>query len=1014
MSEKTYTRGALRPNNRCKKAMQSAPISGLKAANMQKAVFLKEDLKNMLGTSGTGPLKDAALPSLLQTQFHSLGFRNESQASYQAGDAYKILTRYVGCERKLGRKYYYPSPMTYHIGGAKMFDAPDVLTFKKETDSYGNDVTCIEGIIWRFSKPTYTQRQADAGNRVALELYSILMYLRQYVRSRPDCRGKFKLKASVYWLRKNNDKHASLAMATAENFDEDFFDLKNAGNIVSIEETMDCCVVLRQKHMWDKVFAPAIRGFVNGLDESECTEKECETCVYRDACKYTETVMHIENICAARHLPDLMLTDAQEDITFIREGIHCVNAGAGTGKTLTVALLIASLVADGVEPEHILAITFTVSAADELRERARLYIEDLGCDPELADRIRIMTFNAFGYEQIKKDYKRLGFTAEPKVIDSVENYRIITKILNGQPEIVGLDYRNFMMDMPYVKGALITVADVFDVLKANNLGVGDERKVSNIIWSEKGYHVNPTIVAKVIDLYDVYDEYLRSENLIRFNDQLTMLEELLYQDPFYFESLNIEHILVDEFQDTDAQQMELIRKMCGTKCWKSLTVVGDDSQAIYGFRHTSPEFIIHFDELMADIGETQQHFLLDNYRCSGNIINFANAFNALNTNRVNKNLNATRDAGEAVHVIPFYDTDKNIERKFVVDRIERYIKNGTKPEDIAVLCFKKAELAAMADMLTERGIPSVMMSPQKITDNSRVQAGVCMLKAFKDPTDGKSMFTYASARTKKGLVGVPALEVAEAVNEANEKLMAIHKLEEKAQPAELLVLLKELDRNEDEVFESFIKTLEFKGTVEKMLEYAEDVNDFGDKSEVRCSKEYPGVVLTTAHSSKGLEWPIVFNMIGSYDNDSVHRNIERTEEMRRLMFVTSTRARDVLYITGNAVAYREKGTDGKTTNVVYNKFLIEAMSIVQGRHLDVDDLAVQKAEYDAAKAKLKAKQKKAAAAAKKAAVAKDDEKNYAKLEVHTLSGQRAWAKNRLRRHPRKALCHNPFRKEAIA
>lgn len=1005
---------------RCRKAMHSKSITQTSSPVIDKVVFIKQTIRSLM----TGAMKLEDLEDAVRIAFQDFGWRNHVQSNYQAGDAYKQIRRYVGAEQKLGRKPYFPAAKTVTLRrGINATVRVDVMFWQNGHDADGKPMTFVEAVLYKCGKPNMTQRTVDRGGRDALELYAVLKYLRTFVKPDEDMH----LKASIYWLRKNSDKHAGLDGATKEVFSDDFFDLKAAGNIVSLEETWRSGKLENNpKQDWDSVFKPACIAFAKGLDETECTEKDCDACPYKSACKYTTPVMHVNTATTSRHLADLSLTEAQEEVTMITQGFHRVNAGAGSGKTLVVSLLIATLIADGADPSKILAITFTVSAADELRERVRLYVEDYGCDPKEADKIRIMTFNAFGYECIKKDYAKLGFTAEPKVIDSVENFRIIANLLNSRPEIKGLDYRNFTMDMGYAKGALVVVADIFDVIKQENLGVGDEGEIASCLRKEKGYYVREAVIEEVVKLYDEYDQHLRSENLIRFDDQLAMVKELLYQDPFYFEPFGFEHILIDEFQDTDARQLDLVKTMCKAPSFKSLTVVGDDSQSIYGFRHTSPEFIIHFDEHMADLGVVEDHYLLNNYRSQEKIVNFANTINGMNVNRVAKDLIPTRAAGEDVHVIPNFDADKKLEMKYIVDRIEKYVKAGVSLEDIAVICFKKAELTIIGAMLAERGIQAVMMSPQKITENSRVLASISMLKALRDRTDEKSMFTYASALVDGGLVGKPEKEADEAIENARTRLDAILACPtDAAQKAKIIEAIWELDRNEDEVFGGFVNTLEFKPTVEKIYEYADDVKDFGEKSEIRCSHKYPGVVLTTAHSSKGLEWPIVFNLITSYDNESVHDNLDRVEEMRRLLFVTATRARDVLYIVGNAVAYKQKSEDGKLTKVVYNRFLMNSLTALGGKKFTSDDMAKIKAAYDSAKASLK---KAAAKTAKTAKPKKTTKKTAAKKSstkkasskaettepsatqvVHTvrparkLSGMTKWAKMRCKKHGRKSV-----------
>lgn len=998
---------------RCLKALKSKRLGTSMNPVVEKTVFIKDTIRALLEKK----MSREELEKSIQEEFKKFGYRSRTQAGYHAADAFRQITRYVNSEEKLARKPYYPAPRQITlIQGLKVTVKADVVFWRSGHDANGKPMTFAEAVIYKTGKPSFTQAAANHGDAKAMQLYALMKYLRTFLKKGENTH----LKASVYWLRKNTDRPASLSELTDESntevFDEDFFNNKGGLNIVSLEETwIDDELVAGKKQCWDNIFRPACVRFAKGLDENECTAADCEYCPYKAACKYILPVVHTNETCAARHLPDLDLTEEQEAIIMIEKGLHRVNAGAGSGKTLVVALLIANLIANGCEPEAVLAITFTVSAADELRERVRLYISDLGCDPEYADRIRIMTFNAFGYELIKKDYTKLGFTAEPKVVDAVETFRIIADILNSHPEIPGLDYRNFTSTFRNSKGALLVAADVFDVIKSGNYGYGDEELIISDFKEKNGYRIRASVVTDLMGLYDEFDCYLRRENLIRFADQLTKLAELIYQDPFYLEKLGLKHILVDEFQDTNRQQLELIRKMCKTSSCMSLTVVGDDSQSIYGFNGTSPEFIIRFAEYMSDIGEVEDHFLMKNFRSQKNILDFANAINALNVFRVPKDLVAAKPAGEQVRVVPFFSQEREYrEYKFIVERIEKHLSEGVRPEDIAVLCAEKNELQRIGSMLAEKGIQAVMMFPQSVKENSRVQAGLAMIKALNDPADSQSLFTYASAMTEGGLVGKPEKEADEAMAAAIVKLNSVRENpSEEGKKARIVELLKELDRNEDEIYKQFIDTVEFKPTLEKITEYASDMEDFGDNAQAKCSKEYPGIVLTTAHSSKGLEWPIVFNLITRYDSEKIRNRTDLTEERRRLLFVTATRPRDILYIVSNAHCPKDKNKKREEQdNVVhYNQFLMEAMTIVQGRRISAVEMAQWDSAYAAGKmkaaalekAKAKAAAKSGSDAAKKAAPAK---KATASSEVSAENAAKvahatAWAKRRGKRYGRK-------------
>ena len=158
------------------------------------------------------------------------------------------------------------------------------------------------------------------------------------------------------------------------------------------------------------------------------------------------------------------------------------------------------------------------------------------------------------------------------------------------------------------------------------------------------------------------------------------------------------------------------------------------------------------------------------------------------------------------------------------------------------------------------------------------------------------------------------------------EIEALEAFSEDEKKEKIMELLRTLDSNEDEVFLKFLDDIERKPTVEKMIEYINDYQKYGEGEKVKRIKAYPGVKLMTAFASKGLEWPVVFNDIDDYESNRLPRytkDCEEVEETRRLFFVSSTRARDELYVVANYGAY------GSAKDRVYNRFLVEAYEIMK-------------------------------------------------------------------------------------
>ena len=675
-------------------------------------------------------------------------------------------------------------------------------------------------------------------------------------------------------------------------------------------------------------------------DETECSEDDCKSCAQRHLCQYSHAPLGTEVPMAVKALSELSLSAAQEEAIQYGEGVLKINAGPGAGKTVVVCARTACLMSAGVKPEELLLITFTESGAKEMRDRIKLYTDDFGLDVDLS-RLTICTFNAFGQKIIDSEWANLGFTRKPRLIDDVERYGILSKLLN-ENVIPGIDYRNFRMSMP-LKGALEITKKVFEIIKSYNLSDTEEdRKILIDKLDSDTAFLKAESYSPLFELYDKYYTKLRAENLIEYADQENLIFEVLQYDPYYLEDTGIAHIIIDEFQDTSEKQMNFIKSMMDSKYFKSLMVVGDDSQAIYGFRDTTPEFMIHFFEYLEMEGN--EISLIENHRSTPQIVNFANAVNRLNEERVEKDIIPTREPGDSVHVNGFWE--KWEEYEFIVEEIKKHIENGTKPEDIAFLAASKTELLQMSSMLAEEGIPTVLLNPETLLENSRVIAAIALSKWLMEPNATQEALTYAMALTKGALIekddneinlyisGMTQQQKFDALN-GKEKREYFHKL------------LEELDED-DEIYQAFVDSLKAKESLQKEIEYCHLFEEYGEKVAIRRKKIYSGVVLTTAHSSKGLEWPVVFASISKFYGKQIHAILNQKkrqkviEEKRRLLFVAATRARDELYITGQFVSFGS-AKDG----YIYNQFLNESYAAIGNRFEPVKPTAEERKEKNA-------------------------------------------------------------------
>lgn len=898
----------------------------------KKSVAAKKIIRDyMAGDIGLDDLPDA-----IKEAMENIPYYSREQKTVQMMDTLKQVYRFCSCITREGIVLIPAFPEDVPVS--------DEMAITVSPDFYriiGGDE--LEMIKIRCSKPQIRQAAADTD----LGLYAMLVYAQAKALTMPGIKY---VKASYYFLGRKDDTYST----DNPYFEPDFFKTAKGENIVSLADDISLS--------WTKAaFAPIADNFMAGQSKEECSKEDCLRCILNYACNYAEAPLAFPKEKASKGLADFLPTPAQQKAIDYMKGICRINAGAGAGKTQVVAIRTANLLDSGVKEKEICLVTFTNAGAKEMRDRIYGVLEANGVEKEYdVNKICIQTFNAFGDAIIKRDYKKIGFTEPPTLIDDTERNIIIARLLNEAVleerfdkagnkipnPLKKLNWRNFTANERYVKGAIIVTKAVFDIMKANRYTPADLPDISKKLGSysrfiKKGKE-GSEILYEIAMLYQKYDDILHEENLIEYADQQALVFDLLHLDPFYFERFGFRHIIVDEFQDSDENQIKMIKLLTDCPTFESLMVVGDDSQSIYAFRGTTNEFILNF---AAHIGcEIDDIFLLENHRSTPEIIDFANKINANNEHRVIKDLVATRPHGKPVVVQGFIS--KAEEQQFVIDSIKEHMANGTKCEDIAIECFTRNELMKMADLLSKENIPCIMLNPEPLIENSRVQGVIALINALQNPADTKDMFIYANAVMHGGLMKKSGEEIGAIIENTRDAIGKFYSFEkEDERKAYLLRMMIDLDHlgvnkdkdgNEiynDEVYKSFIDKITPK-QLAKMLEYVGEFVTYGAASAVKREAGYPGVVLTTAHSSKGLEWPIVYNMISHYHKEAF--GSAEAEERRRLFFVSSTRARDELYVTAQYIAY-----GSKKAGYMPNMYLKEAYAAL-GNSFDMGTVLLQK------------------------------------------------------------------------
>lgn len=896
-----------------KKRQHPYELEGEKGTAYMYAAVVKSALMDML----FGKLDETGLDKRLDDDFAQIPYPARAAREAKKEDARACILRYVKSETR--RPHHARTghvALTTPHGELLVSVSPDLLFIDKAAGT-------IEAVIIRCGRPSVTQGGSKIDTSVpgSLQLYAMYKYAQRYVPKGES----MQVKASFYFLIRDDD-----APKRGE-FTEDFFSGGGRNVITLSGKTEREPFGTLKPSMVDDAYAQLLLTYVDGRG---CDEEQCKRCSLYRACTYKLAPKYISKKPKQHPFGAISLSRAQEEAVAFRKGVAVVNAGAGAGKTMTVCYRTVMLLSEGVKPEEIMLVTFTNSAAQEMRERIQLY-----CDDEFGEgvidtgKMYITTFNSFCYQIVKKEYAGLGFSEPPQVIDGVERASIIAEVLDAH-KVPGLDYRNFELDLPTCRGAISVCSKAFDEIKAHRLGIGDEEELSKYMGTYARFTAGKPTMEGLLSVYDKYDDKLKANGLIEFADQEALLAEILDDDPYYLESFGIKHIVVDEFQDTSEQQLGLVKQLVDTPSFESLMVVGDDSQAVYGFRDTSPEYMVHFERY---IGMPVKRIdLVDNYRSGSAIVGLANRVNALNKHRVDKALRAARgNTGDPVAKGFF---SKDAETAWVARKIRELVDGGKKPESIAFIAADKYQLLEMGDALTKEGVPWVTLNPEPYLENSKVIAAVALCKALCNPDDTESLFVWLNAKAGNTLLEKSCGEVRKlAENERTLIYSLAGKTDDELQEKYHELALS-INTDDDELYADFLEKAKRKRGFAAESSYIRDFERYGEKAAYKRNWKYPGVVLVTAHSGKGLEWDTVFVSLTKFDSQAVRSGGgDSIEERRRLVFVSLTRARDSLYVTSVYSAF------GAKTARTYNMFFREVVEAL-GLPYDPVDHEAEKAE----------------------------------------------------------------------
>jgi DNA helicase-2/ATP-dependent DNA helicase PcrA len=593
------------------------------------------------------------------------------------------------------------------------------------------------------------------------------------------------------------------------------------------------------------------------------------------------------------------LNPVQQQAVLHGEGPLLILAGAGSGKTRTLTHRVAHLIGPrGVSAGAILAVTFTNKAAAEMRERLQ-HLLGAGSLPWVS------TFHATCARILRRDIAGLGFTSGFTIYDDRDSERLLTDVLAELhiPEAI-LPSR--------LAAALID--------GAKNRGEAAE-----------DYARRDGQRAELTAVYRRYQERLRRANALDFGDLLLTTVRLFAERPPVLDRYRQQwqHILVDEFQDTNGVQYQLTNALAAQH--RQLCVVGDDDQSIYRWRGAEIANILDFER---DYPDATIIRLEQNYRSTGNILAAASAVVARNARRKGKTLWTENARGDLVAVAELADDLE--EGRFVACEIERVLAGPWARRDIAVLYRTNAQSRAVEEALTHRGIPYALLGGVKFFARAEVKDALAYVRLLVNPADalaaarvinlpprgvGSATLERLSGLAEEagGLLAACRLAVDRGLlkPQVSERLRAFlailddaaQGLTERPYPqvaARLIqdsgyaAMLREAGedgcerlQNLDELLKGMEEAAAMGRSLHEFLEQAALVSEV-DAYESDADR----VTLMTLHAAKGLEFPVVF-MIGLEEGLFPHARVGDAdiEEERRLCYVGMTRAMRRLILT---------------------------------------------------------------------------------------------------------------------
>jgi ATP-dependent DNA helicase UvrD/PcrA len=594
------------------------------------------------------------------------------------------------------------------------------------------------------------------------------------------------------------------------------------------------------------------------------------------------------------------LNPSQREAVTHGEGPLLVVAGAGSGKTRVLTHRIAYLIDErDVSPFGLLAITFTNKAADEMKSRVGMLVGPV------AERMWVSTFHSACVRILRRNADRLGYPSGFTIYDQADAVRLtgyVLRDLNIDPK--RFPPRSVHAAISAAKNDLVTVDEY-----AGLVSTAHERKVA--------------------DVYREYQGRLHRAGAMDFDDLLVQAVALFRQHPDVLEhhQRRFEHVLVDEYQDTNRAQNELVLQL--GREHRNVCVVGDSDQSIYQFRGADIRNILEFEEAFPDATVV---VLEQNYRSTQTILDAANAVIANNFGRKPKEL--WSEQGRGVPIIRYHADDETDEAQWLANRLaDLHDESGYRWGDLAVFYRTNAQSRVIEEHLMRVGIPYQVVGGTRFYDRREIKDAIAYVKAVVNPTDEVSVKRILNV-PRRGVgdatvgrldawaraQGVSFMDALRRQDDAGVTGTAVKGI---ARFIELVDGLDEVPGGPAELLEAVLersgyvaeleaeRSIEAEGRLENLAELVGHAREFETVDEFLeqislvsdtddLDPEDSAVVLMTLHSAKGLEYPAVF-VIGMEDGVFPHlRSLgepDQLEEERRLCYVGITRAQERLHLT---------------------------------------------------------------------------------------------------------------------